>query len=104
MIDATVHNGTPTPVSLIEVDYPSASFGTQTLAPNADFHYRFKIIGSGPLSITWSDAARAQHTAKGPDLHEGDAGRLTITLTPAGAQWSPSIRNASTPAPTSSAT
>ncbi len=91
MIQATVHNGTPTPLSVLEVDYPSASFGTQTLAPGADFHYQFKIIGSGPLTLSYTDSANAQHTFKGPDLHEGDHGRLVIAVTTSGVRWTPPV-------------
>ena len=56
-IATTISNHTSAALSLIELDYPSASFGTQTLAPGQDFHYRFKIIGSGATTILWTDAA-----------------------------------------------
>ncbi len=35
-VSAKVMNETGGPVSLVEVDYPSASFGTESLAVNAD--------------------------------------------------------------------
>ena len=47
-INTTVTNHTAKPIELLEVDYPSASFGTQNLAPGGVFHYRFKILGSRP--------------------------------------------------------
>jgi hypothetical protein len=70
------------PLSLIELDYPSASFGTQTLAPGQDFHYRFKIIGSGATTILWTDAAHHDHKSSGPTLRDGDDGKLTVTFNP----------------------
>ena len=71
---------TSAPLSLIEVDYPSASFGTQALAPGQDFHYRFKVLGSGATTILWTDAAHQDHKNSGPPLREGDDGTLTITF------------------------
>lgn len=86
-VNATVKNDTGAPVSLVEVDYPSASFGSDALADGAAYPYRFKVLGSGATKVSWTDAQRKQHTAAGPELHEGQQGQLTITLTPAGAQW-----------------
>lgn len=79
-IAATVSNHTPEALSLIEVDYPSASFGTQSLAPGQDFHYRFKVLGSGPTKVLWTDAARHDQKNTGPNLQEGDEGQLVITF------------------------
>src|SRR5664279_6646483 len=79
-IAATVSNRTPDPLSLLEVDYPSASFGTQALAPGQDFHYRFKVLGSGATAIQWTDAAHRDQKNSGPPLREGDEGALTITF------------------------
>jgi hypothetical protein len=87
-VTTTVKNDTGAVVTLVEVDYPSASFGRESLAAGATYPYRFKIIGSGATKVSWTDAARKQHTANGPDLHEGQQGLLAITLTPTGAQWS----------------
>lgn len=87
-VNATVRNDTGATVTLVEVDYPSASFGRDVLAAGAAYPYRFKIIGSGATKVSWTDAARKQHAANGPELHEGQQGSLAITLTSAGAQWS----------------
>ena len=77
-VATTISNRTPDPLSLIEVDYPSASFGTQALAPGQDFHYRFKVLGDGATKILWTDAAHHDNKNSGPDLREGDEGTLTI--------------------------
>jgi len=81
-IAATLSNRTGEPLSLIELDYPSASFGTQNLAPGQDFHYRFKILGSGSTTLLWTDAAHLDHKVSGPALRERDEGTLTITFPP----------------------
>jgi len=86
-IAATVENQTGGQVSLVEVDYPSASFGKESI-PNGDaFHYRFKVLGSGQTSVVWTDAGHHQHTSKGPDLHELQEGSLTVVLGPSSATW-----------------
>ena len=87
-VSATVRNDTGAAVTLVEVDYPSASFGRESLAAGATYPYRFKILGSGATKVSWADAVRKQHTSAGPDLREGQQGQLAITLTPTGAQWS----------------
>ena len=90
-IAASVINNTGSDISIVEVDYPSASFGTDAIASGATFPYRFKIIGSGPTKVSWTDAAHHDHTSTGPDLHERQHGQLTITLTSAGASWSTNL-------------
>lgn len=87
-IDATVSNRSSKPISLVEVDYPSASFGTQTLEPGQDFHYRFKVLGSGDVTLVFTDAGNTEQKVKGPFLKEGDEGKLGVTVGVAGAQWS----------------
>jgi hypothetical protein len=88
-----VHNDSGKPITLIEVDYPSASFGADTLAAGADYHYRFKILGDGPTKVLWTDASEHNHTVAGPDLHEGQEGTLTATITPTTATWQSNLRS-----------
>lgn len=86
-VEATVSNHTAQPISLVEVDYPSASFGTQNLAPGADFHYRFKVLGAGTMKLSYTDTARKEQTATGPYLKEDANGPMVIEITPAGVHW-----------------
>ena len=87
-ISATISNQTAETLSLIEVDYPSASCGTQSLAPGQVFHYRFKVLGDGPTTVLWTKAAAPDRKSSGPALHEGDEGKLDITFNPgAGPVW-----------------
>jgi hypothetical protein len=79
-ISATITNHSGEPLSLIEVDYPSASFGLGSLAPDGQFHYRFKIQGSGPIKMQFTDAAGKAHNVSGPDMAEGDDGTLEVTI------------------------
>ncbi|WP_074655670.1 hypothetical protein [Terriglobus roseus] len=79
-IQATITNASDAPLNVVQVDYPSASFGTQLLAPGASFHYRFKLLGSGNIKVSFTDAARQDHAQTGPWLNEGQEGTLEITL------------------------
>ena len=84
-IEATVENRTGAAITLLEVDYPSASFGVDALANGADFPYRFKVHNSGAMKVQYNSAdGRSTHTATGPTLDEGQEGRLTIVLLPDG--------------------
>jgi hypothetical protein len=99
-IETTVENRTGAPIQLLEVDYPSASFGADSLAANAAFHYRIQLRGSGPLKVlyTASDGSLVQRQVQidGPVLAERQEGSLQIVLLPAGkATFHPEL----TPAP-----
>ncbi len=86
-VEADVRNATATPVSLVEVDYPSASFGKESLGAGATYHYRFKIQGEGKTKILWTDEKQKEHSADGPVLKEGQQGPLTVTITGDCAVW-----------------
>lgn len=84
-VAATVENRTGAGITLLEVDYPSASFGADALANGADYHYRFKIQGNGAVKVQYSTAdGRQTQQASGPTLYEGQQGSLTIVLQPGG--------------------
>lgn len=79
-VQAIIVNHTGSAVRLVEVDYPSASFGTQQIAGNGTYHYRFKIQDSGPVTISFTGEGNKVHTSTGPNLSEGQQGSLTVTL------------------------
>lgn len=83
-VETTIENNGPAPIHLIEVDYPSASFGTQSIDAHASYHYRFKIQGAGAVTVSWTDAAGKPHTAAGPTLKEGQQGDLRVSVDGAG--------------------
>lgn len=79
-------------VRLVEVDYPSASFGTTNLDKGAEYHYRFKVQGSGTVKMDFVDAQGKAHHAVGPELDEGQEGTLVITIDETGkVNWAPSL-------------
>lgn len=83
-IDATIENRTGGPIKLMEIDYPSASFGADTLAQNAVYRYSFQTRGSGQLSVQYTAPDGHQVQVKGPMLYEKQQGRLQILLLPGG--------------------
>ena len=83
-IDTTIENRTEAPVHLLEVDYPSASFGVDSIAAGADFHYRFEVQGSGPVKLQYTNADGHLVEITGPTLAEHQEGHLEIVLLPRG--------------------
>lgn len=85
-VEVTVENRTGALVQLLEVDYPSASFGTGELAPQADYHYRIQLRGTGPLKIQYTEGNLRGKSVQitGPTLVERQEGKLEIVLLPGG--------------------
>ena len=83
-IDTVIENRTGATVRLIEVDYPSASFGTDSIAPGADFHYRFQVQGSGPIKVQYTGSSDREVQLTGPGLVDRQQGSLEIVLLPGG--------------------
>jgi hypothetical protein len=91
-IDATIENRTGANIQLLEVDYPSASFGADRLASGASYHYRFQVRDSGPLKITYTGPDQKQVQIAGPTLVERQQGQIKIVLLPTGkAQFTPQL-------------
>ena len=79
-IETTVENRTGEVIRLLEVDYPSASFGADHLAAGAALHYRIQLRGSGPLKVEYTASDGRQVRVDGPMLAEPQEGRLGIVL------------------------
>jgi len=83
-IDVAVENQTGAPVRLVEVDYPNASFGADSIAPGAAYHYRFQVQESGPIKVQYTAGDNHQFQITGPTLAERQEGTLQIVLLPNG--------------------
>jgi hypothetical protein len=95
-VDTTVENRTGKPVKLLEVDYPSASFGTGQLESGAIFSYQMQFRNAGPLKVMYTADDGRQVSIDGPRVAEKQEGRLQIVLLPDGkAEFHPEL----TPAP-----
>lgn len=94
-VGITVENRTGAEVRLLEVDYPEASFGVDSLAAGAVYHYRIQVIGQGKVKVQYTDAANHQVQITGSNLAEGDQGQLEIVLLPGGkADFHPQVSGA----------
>ena len=95
-VDTTVENRTGKPVKLLEVDYPSASFGTGQLDSGAVYPYQMQFRNSGPIKVSYTADDGHQVSIDGPQVAEKQEGRLQIVLLPGGkAEFHPEL----TPAP-----
>ena len=95
-VDTTVENRTGARVEELEVDYPSASFGTNRLEPGSTYQSRIQFRNSGPLKVTYTAADGRQVQVMGPSMAERQEGQLEIVLLPSGkAEFHPHV----TPAP-----
>ena len=91
-IDMTVENRTGGAIQLLEVDYPSASFGADKLAAGEVFRYRIQVRGSGPLKVVYTGSDGRQAQMDGPTLAERQEGRIQIVLLPGGkAEFHPKL-------------
>ena len=91
-IDTTIKNHAGADIQLLEVDYPSASFGADRLAAGAALHYRFQVRGSGPLTLSYATSDGRQAHITGPNLFEREQGQLQIVLHPgAKADFTPQL-------------
>jgi hypothetical protein len=96
-VEATVENRTGAAIQLLEVDYPSASFGANSLAAGSVLHERIQLRGSGPVKVQYMTGEGSQTPRQlqmdGPTLAEGQEGRLEIVLLPEGkAEFHPELR------------
>lgn len=93
LVEVRVVNSGTTELHNIEVDYPSASFGTSNLAPGATYVYRIQLQDAGRMKVEFYDSKEQPHSGKGPYVQEGQQGTLTLTLDASGKnQWTPHLR------------
>lgn len=91
-VETTVENRTGGAIQLLEVDYPSASFGANSLAAGGIFHYRIQLRGNGPLKVQYTASDGRQAQIEGPILAERQEGRIEILLLPGGkAEFHPEL-------------
>jgi hypothetical protein len=80
MITIKLVNISASPLSTIIVDYPSATFGKDKLAPGETFSSPVKITDTGPLKVQFRDAGGASHIYVLPTLHPNAEGTIEISL------------------------
>ena len=83
-IDVDVENHTGQPIRQLEVEYPTASFGINSVGPESAMHYRFQVRGTGPIRVSYLASDGETMHSDGPTLSEHQHGQLTIELLPGG--------------------
>ena len=84
VVDVTVVNHTGGAVNLLEVDYPSASFGVNTIPAGGEVLYHLQLQNSGPIKVQYTEGLKQQYQSTGPTVHENQHGDLEIILNPGG--------------------
>jgi hypothetical protein len=80
MITIKLINTSAQPISTVIVDYPSATFGKDKLAPGETFTSPVKLTDDGPLKVQFTDANGSNHTYTGPVLHRNEGGSIAISF------------------------
>jgi hypothetical protein len=80
MVTIKLVNTSTEPISTIIVDYPSATFGKDKLAPGETFSSSVKFIDTGKLKVQFTDAKGGNHTYSGPVLYRDAEGTVEIRL------------------------
>jgi hypothetical protein len=81
VIKVNVINNSTDKLSNIIIDYPTATFGIRSLAPEKTFQYSIKPTDSGALKIEFTDAQGKIKNFPGPSVHKDDEGTIEIRLT-----------------------
>ena len=91
-IETTVENHTGAAIELLEVDYPSASFGANLLGADSKYATQIQTRGTGAVKVQYSLGGGRTVQVTGPTLGEGQEGRLVIVLLPGGkAEFHPEL-------------
>ena len=85
MVTIKLVNTSAGTLSTIIVDYPTATFGKDQLAPGETFSSPVKLTDTGPLKVQFVDAKGASHTVAGPVVHRNDEGLIEVRLDQNGA-------------------
>ena len=81
MITIRLINTSAAPLSTIIVDYPSATFGKDRLAPGETFSSSVKLTDNGTLKVQFTDANGGNHVYAGPVLHKNQEGMIEVRFT-----------------------
>ena len=91
MVTIRLINSSPEPISTIIVDYPSATFGKDKLAPKETFASSVKFTDTCMIKVQFTDAKGTNHTYTGPVVHKNDEGSIDLKLDQNSAQATPNL-------------
>ena len=78
----TVVNQSGAAIRLLEVDYPSASFGADSVNAGQTVRSGIHLTGTGAVKVQYMAPDKHQVTIDGPQLRDGQEGSLRIVLLP----------------------
>ena len=78
VVTVNLINTSTAPIKTIIVDYPTATFGRDKLAPGETFSYVIKPLEKGTLKVRFTDAQGNIHTFEGVSLHKNDEGWINV--------------------------
>lgn len=81
VVKISLTNTSTQPIKTIIVDYPSATFGKDALAPSETYFSLVKPVDKGPIKVRFTDAQGVSHTYESISLEQGDEGSVNIKLT-----------------------
>jgi hypothetical protein len=81
VVKISLTNTSSEPIKTIIVDYPTATFGKDTLAPHETYFSLVKPLDKGPITVRFTDVQGGSHTYKSISLEQGDDGSVDIKLT-----------------------
>jgi hypothetical protein len=81
VVKISLTNISAQPIKTIIVDYPSATFGKDTLAPRETYFSLIKAVDKGPIKVRFTDAQGTSHAYQSISLEPGDDGSVYIRLT-----------------------
>jgi len=86
VVKISLTNISTEPIKTIIVDYPSATFGKDTLAPRETYFSLIKPVDKGPINVRFTDAQGVSHVYQSTSLAPGDNGWVDIKLTQSSGQ------------------
>jgi len=86
VVKISLTNISTEPIKTIIVDYPSATFGKDTLAPRESYFSLIKPVDKGPIKVRFTDAQGVSHVYRSTSLAPGDDGWVDIKLTQSSGQ------------------
>jgi hypothetical protein len=81
VVKISMTNTSTEPIKTIIVDYPSATFGKDMLAPRETYFSLIKPVDKGPIKVRFTDAQGVNHSYESISLEQGDDGSVNIKLT-----------------------
>jgi hypothetical protein len=92
VVKVNLKNVSAETVKTIIVDYPTATFGKDKLAPGEIFSYSIKPLETGLIRIQFTDAQGSIHTYNGSQLHKNDEGSIEVDISQSGMVVQPSLK------------